>query len=78
MKKRKRKFKSLSIKLSVKQMQSLLNYCEARKTTPNKLIKSRIKHFTEGFDKKVPQKYYAQHNQLDLFEKASESLDMFG
>ncbi len=78
MKKRKRKFKSLSIKLSAKQMQSLLNYCEARKTTPNKLLKNRIKNVTEGFDKKVPAKFYTQHNQLDLFDKASESLDMFG
>ncbi|MDP2723575.1 MAG: hypothetical protein Q8O72_12535 [Bacteroidales bacterium] len=78
MKKRKKKFKSLSIKLSARQMRSLLNYCEARKTTPNKLIKNKIKYYTEGFDKKVPPKFYTQHNQLDLFDKASETLDIFG
>ncbi|OFZ06569.1 MAG: hypothetical protein A2338_01035 [Bacteroidetes bacterium RIFOXYB12_FULL_41_6] len=59
-------------------MRSLLNYCEARKTTPNKLIKNKIKYYTDGFDKIVPQKFYAQHNQLDLFDKASETLDIFG
>ncbi|PIQ33103.1 MAG: hypothetical protein COW63_06075 [Bacteroidetes bacterium CG18_big_fil_WC_8_21_14_2_50_41_14] len=78
MKKRKKKFKSISLKLSARQMRSLMNYCEARKITPNKLIKNKIKYYTDGFDKIVPQKFYAQHNQLDLFDKASETLDIFG
>ena len=78
MKKRKRKFKTISIMLSERQMKSLLNFCEARKTTPNKLIKSKIKGYTEGFEKSVPKKYYIQHNQLDLFDGEHNTLDLFG
>ncbi len=64
--------------LSERQMKSLLNFCEARKTTPNKLIKSKIKNYTEGFDKTVPKKYFTTHNQLDLFEEGKDTLDLFG
>jgi hypothetical protein len=59
-------------------MKSLLNFCEARKTTPNKLIKNKIKNYTEGFEKNVPKKYYIQHNQLDLFDGENNTLDLFG
>lgn len=58
-------------------MKSLKNYCEARQTTPNKLIKKSIRLYTENFYKSVPKKYHVQHNQLDLFDKDSETLSMF-
>ena len=77
MKKRRKKFKSITLKLSANQMQSLLNYCEARKTTPNKLIKKNISNYTKGYNKAIPEKYLIQHNQLDLFEKDQEPLDLF-
>ncbi len=64
--------------LSERQMKSLLNFCEARKTTPNKLIKSKIRNYTEGFEKSVPKKYFTTHNQLDLFQEDNNTLDMFG
>ena len=79
MKKRhkKKKFKKLTFMLSDRQMKSLKNYCDARNTTPNKLIKKSIRLYIEQFDKSVPDKYHVQHNQLDLFNKETETLSMF-
>ncbi len=60
-------------------MKSLKNYCKARKTTPTKLIKKRIRMYTESFANEVPEKYHITPNQLDLFnkEKEQESLTLF-
>ncbi len=79
MKKRrkKNKFKKFTFMLSDKQMKSLKNYCKARGTTPNKLIKKSIRSYTENFHSSVPQKFYSRHNQLDLFEEDTETLSMF-
>lgn len=74
---RNRKFKTVTFKLSPKQMKSLNNYCRARKTTPTKLIKKNIRIYTEHFAREVPEKYHITHNQLDLFEKEPENLSMF-
>lgn len=63
--------------LSERQMRSLKNYCEARQTTPNKLIKKSIRSYTEHFSISVPKKYHVQHNQLDLFDKDSDTLSLF-
>ncbi len=63
--------------LSERQMKSLNNYCDARNTTPNKLLKKSIRLYIENFDKSVPQKYHVQHNQLDLFKKEPDTLSMF-
>lgn len=57
--------------LSERQMKSLKNYCNARQTTPNKLIKKNIRLYIENFDESVPTKYHIQHNQLDLFKEGS-------
>lgn len=67
-KRKKVKYTKVTLKLTSRQKRSLLNYCEARKTTPNKLIKKSIKRFINGFDRNVPAEYYATENQLDLFE----------
>jgi len=71
-KKRKRKirYSTVTIKLSMRQKRSLVNYCEARRTTPNKLIKKSIHRFINGFDKSVPESISAAENQLDLFEES--------
>ncbi len=66
---KKRKFKSVEFKLSARQMKSLKNYCAARKTTPTKLIKMRIRDYTENFSKEVDKKYYATSNQLTMFDE---------
>jgi len=70
-KKRKRKvrYSTVTFKLTAKQKKSLLNYCEARQTTPNKLIKKSIRRYINGFDKNVPDTYYVSEKQLDLFDK---------
>lgn len=75
--KKRKKFKTVEFKLSYRQMKSLRNYCRARKTTPTKLIKKSIRHYTENFSLEVPEKYHVRPNQLDLFNKEHESLSMF-
>ena len=65
---KKTKFVKITIKLSTRQKKSLLNYCRARRTSPNKLIKKSIKRYINGFDKNVPQEFYVTENQLDLFD----------
>lgn len=63
------RYSTLKIKLSSQQKRSLLNYCHARKTTPNKLIKKMIRPYLNNFAKEVPEEYYVTENQLDLFEE---------
>jgi len=61
-------------------MKSLENYCAARKTTPLKLIKMRIRDYTEHFSEEVPTKYYSTTNQLVMFDEdrqKEKTLDMF-
>ncbi len=64
---KRKKYKTITFKLSARQMKSLKNYCRARKTTPIKLIKKSIRTYTESFADHVPEKYFATHNQLDIF-----------
>ena len=68
-KRKKIRYSTVTLKLSMRQKRSLLNYCEARQTTPNKLIKKSIRRYINGFDKTVPEEFYATVNQLDLFEE---------
>jgi len=65
--KKKIKYKKIVFKLSANQKKSLENYCKARKTTPNKLIKKSISRYINGFDKSVPDEYFKSERQLDLF-----------
>ncbi len=67
-KRKKIRYTKITLKLTMRQKRSLMNYCRARQTTPNKLIKKSIKRYINGFDKSVPEEYYATENQLDLFE----------
>lgn len=69
-KKKKRKkvrYSEVRIKLSAKQKKSLLNYCHARRTTPNKLIKKMIRPYISNYSEEVPEEYYITEKQLDLF-----------
>lgn len=66
-KRRKVRYKVVKLKLSAKQQESLDFYCQARKTTPNKLIKKMIKPFFK-FKKELPEESYVTANQLDLFD----------
>ena len=68
-KRKKIKFKRITFKLSTKQKKSLDNYCSARKTTPNKLIKKSIDRYINNFAKSIPEEFSISENQLDLFNK---------
>lgn len=68
-KRKKVRYRRIVIKLSPRQQRSLVNYCKARQTTPNKLIKKMIKPFLNGYDKDVPQDILPAPNQLDLFKE---------
>lgn len=69
---RKTQYKTISFKLSKRQMKSLKNYCRARKTTPIKLIKRNIRNYIELYADSVPEKYYTTHNQLEMFAAEEE------
>ena len=64
---KKKPYKTISFKLSARQMKSLKNYCRARKTTPIKLIKKNIRTYIELYADHVPSKYFVTHNQLEMF-----------
>ncbi len=66
-KRKKVRYSEVRIRLSYRQKRSLINYCHARKTTPNKLIKKMIRKYISNFAEDVPEEYYATENQLDLF-----------
>jgi hypothetical protein len=66
-KRKKVRYRELKLKLSKNQQQSLVNYCNARRTTPTKLIKKMIRPFLTYYSKEVPDNVYITENQLDLF-----------
>ena len=74
---KKKKFKRMTFMLSDRQMKSFKNYCKARGTTPNKLLKKSIRNYTEHFHISVPDKYHVQHNQLDLFDDEPNAPSLF-
>ena len=61
-------YHAVTFKLSQGQYKSLRNYCEARKTTPIKLIKRSISRFITNYEYEVPAELYLTENQLQLFE----------
>lgn len=65
---KKTRYVTVSFKLPTRQKKSLANYCKARQTTPNKLIKKSIRRYINGFEKSVPPEFYVTENQLDLFD----------
>lgn len=75
-KRKKVRYSEVRIRLSYKQKRSLINYCHARKTTPNKLIKKMIRPYISNYAVDVPEEYYITENQLDLFNDA-ETPDEF-
>lgn len=75
MKRKKVRYSEIRIRLSFKQKRSLTNYCTARKTTPNKLIKKMIRPYISNFSIVVPEEYYITENQLDLFNDNGEKED---
>jgi len=69
-KKKKRKsirFKTIKLKVSARQKKSLENFCKARKTTPNKIIKKAIRPLLENYVNAVPVRSQEKVKQLALF-----------
>jgi len=73
-KRKKVRYSEIRIRLSYKQKRSLINYCHARQTTPNKLIKKMIRKYISNFADDVPEEYYVTENQLDMFEDMEEEI----
>ncbi|OYT16718.1 MAG: hypothetical protein B7C24_06360 [Bacteroidetes bacterium 4572_77] len=71
--KKRKKAKKVVLKLSFLQAQSLNNYCELHHTSPNKLIKKLLKHYTEEFSNEKIGKQELIKNQLTLFEQEEEN-----
>lgn len=71
-KRKKIKYSEIRIRLSSRQKKSLVNYCHARKTTPNKLIKKMIRPYISNYSIEVPDEYYISEKQLTLFEDKVE------
>ena len=61
------RFKTIKIKVSTKQKKSLENFCKARRTTPNKIIKKAIRPLLENYVNAIPSKYQEKVKQLMLF-----------
>jgi len=74
-KRKKVRYSEIRIRLSYKQKRSLLNYCHARQTTPNKLIKKMIRKYISNFADDVPEEYYVTENQLELFNETESGED---
>jgi hypothetical protein len=69
-KKKKRKivrFKTIKIKVTARQKKSLENFCKARKTTPNKIIKKSIRPLLENYSNLVVERKSEKIKQLQLF-----------
>jgi len=69
-KKKKRKntrYKTIKLKVSARQKKSLENFCKARKTTPNKIIKKSIRPLLENYCNLIPVNKTEKIRQLQLF-----------
>lgn len=69
--KRKRKvirYKTITLKVTARQKKSLMNFCKARKTTPNKIIKKSIRPLLQNYADLEVTVHQGKINQLELFE----------
>lgn len=71
-----RKFKTITFKLTERQKKSLDKYSKARNTTPLKLIKRAIDVFISLPDDVPPPPAPTTENQLDLFVEAELATKM--
>jgi hypothetical protein len=73
-KRRRTRFSRLTIKLTQNQKKSLDQYCRARRTTANKLVKKLLKRFTSNYMDKESVEGFVTENQLDLFDRTGEDV----
>ncbi|MDA3907327.1 MAG: hypothetical protein PF484_14745 [Bacteroidales bacterium] len=79
-KRRKTKFKTITFKLSIRQFKSLKNYSLINKTSPIKVIKSRVQDCLEDYSDEQIGHHKIAKNQLNLFKPSKpeeEQLEMF-
>ena len=62
------KYKKVLFKLSEKQKSIIDRYCIAKRTTPNKMIKTAIKEYIMRNASLPDDEYYISENQLQLFD----------
>ncbi len=62
------RFKTVKLKLTVRQKKSLDNYCKSRRTTPLKVIKKSIRPLLENYVAEPPAYSNPNIKQLDLFQ----------
>jgi hypothetical protein len=62
------KYKKVLFKLSEKQKSIIDRYCIAKRTTPNKMIKTAIKEYIMRNASLPDDEYYISENQLKLFD----------
>ncbi|HOV11047.1 MAG TPA: hypothetical protein PLL90_04725 [Bacteroidales bacterium] len=71
-KKRKIRYKKFEFKLSEKQKSIIDKFCHAKKTSPNKMIKTAIRDYISKFADSLPEEDYISENQLQLFDVEEE------
>jgi hypothetical protein len=67
-KKRKIKFRKVELKVSSIQMKKIDLFCEAKRTTPNRVIKQAINEYLEAHAADIPEEEPVVKNQLKLFD----------
>ena len=77
-KKKRKRAKKYVFKLSYKQAESLRNYCAIKSTTPNKLIKTLLDHYTKNFTNKKIGIEAVDEKQLNLFEEKQAPYEQLG
>jgi hypothetical protein len=63
------KFRTVKLKLTIRQKKSLENYCKSRGTTPLKIIKKSIRPLLENYASAAPPNNNVSVKQLELFGK---------
>ena len=73
-KKKKVKFRRFEFKLSDKQRKIIDRFCHAKKTSPNKMIKTAIREYISRYADTLPEDFISE-NQLSLFDVDDDSSD---
>ena len=66
------RYKSITIKLTTRQKRSLERFAMSRRTTPNKIIKKAIRPLLENYADLEVNMSNEKLNQLKLFEKDND------
>jgi hypothetical protein len=61
------RYRTLKLKLTMRQKRSLENFCKSRGTTPTKIIKKSIRPLLDNYSAAAPCPPKVSANQLKLF-----------